>query len=262
MSLIKNLVKEPEKKPKKKKKDAGSGESDSDEKDKPLRPFIKTATDLQRLKLEKLMKNPDKPVVIPEQRRERDFMSSVPTFVRNVMGSSAGAGSGEFHVYRHLRRKEYARQKNIQNQSAREAADDAFQQKLDDNRRAAEEKTAKKRAKRMKKKQRVKKPKEDKKPVANEASEASNSDSEEEHTEEKAESNPKEDQEVASKESKDAGDNTEKTPHEEAIDSNTEAIRTESTARSAETSKPMGSESTGATKVSQNVDQEQDKPVP
>jgi len=58
MSLIKNLVKEPEQKAKKKKKNAGSGESDSDEKDKPLRPFIKTATDLQRLKLEKLMKNP------------------------------------------------------------------------------------------------------------------------------------------------------------------------------------------------------------
>lgn len=28
-------------------------------------------------------------------------------------GSSAGAGSGEFHVYRHLRRKEYTRQKMI-----------------------------------------------------------------------------------------------------------------------------------------------------
>lgn len=41
-------------------------------------------------------------------------MPHVPDFVRNVMGSSAGAGSGEFHVYRHLRRKEYARQKFIQ----------------------------------------------------------------------------------------------------------------------------------------------------
>lgn len=44
-------------------------------------------------------------------------MPSVPDFVRNVMGSSAGAGSGEFHVYRHLRRKEYARQKFIQEKS-------------------------------------------------------------------------------------------------------------------------------------------------
>ncbi|XP_060652914.1 PRKR-interacting protein 1 homolog [Drosophila nasuta] len=162
MSLIKNLVKETENKPRKKKKNADSDGSDSDGKDKPLGPFIKSATDLQRLKLEKLMKNPEKPVVIPEQRRERDYMSSVPTFVRNVMGSSAGAGSGEFHVYRHLRRKEYARQKNIQNQSLREAADDAFQQKLDDNKRIAEERTAKKRAKRLKKKQRAKQPREQK----------------------------------------------------------------------------------------------------
>lgn len=44
--------------------------------------------------------------------------TDTPSFVRNVMGSSAGAGSGEFHVYRHLRRKEYARQKQIQQQSA------------------------------------------------------------------------------------------------------------------------------------------------
>lgn len=46
-------------------------------------------------------------------------MPPVPDFVRNVMGSSAGAGSGEFHVYRHLRRKEYARQKFIQEKSER-----------------------------------------------------------------------------------------------------------------------------------------------
>lgn len=58
----------------------------------------------------------DKPVVIPDRLKEKK-MPHVPEFVRNVMGSSAGAGSGEFHVYRHLRRKEYARQKFIQEKS-------------------------------------------------------------------------------------------------------------------------------------------------
>lgn len=53
------------------------------------------------------------------QRSSGDGFGETPSFVRNVMGSSAGAGSGEFHVYRHLRRKEYARQKQIQQQSAK-----------------------------------------------------------------------------------------------------------------------------------------------
>lgn len=71
------------------------------------------------------------------------------------MGSSAGAGSGEFHVYRHLRRKEFARQKNMKAQSEREIMDQQFQQKLQDNQRLAEEKTAKKREKRLKKKKKA-----------------------------------------------------------------------------------------------------------
>jgi hypothetical protein len=55
----------------------------------------------------------EKPAPIAERPKEKNT-PHVPDFVRNVMGSSAGAGSGEFHVYRHLRRKEYARQKFIQ----------------------------------------------------------------------------------------------------------------------------------------------------
>ncbi|XP_012214924.1 PRKR-interacting protein 1 homolog [Linepithema humile] len=112
----------------------------------------KTAVDLQRLKLTKLMKNVDKPVVLPERPKAKNT-PSVPEFVRNVMGSSAGAGSGEFHVYRHLRRKEYARQKFIQEKARKELLDDEYHQKLEENKRLAEEATAKKRAKRLKKKQ-------------------------------------------------------------------------------------------------------------
>lgn len=102
-----------------------------------------------------------KEIIIPERPKDKDFLNSAPSFVRNVMGSSAGAGSGEFHVYRHLRRKEYARQKCIEEKSRQEVLDDEFQKKLDDNRRLQEEKTAKKRQKRLKKKKgrREKKPK-------------------------------------------------------------------------------------------------------
>lgn len=55
-------------------------------------------------------------MILPDPPKQKS-LAAPPDFVRNVMGSSAGAGSGEFHVYRHLRRKEYARQKFIQEKS-------------------------------------------------------------------------------------------------------------------------------------------------
>jgi Protein of unknown function (DUF1168) len=72
------------------------------------------------------------------------------------MGSSAGAGSGEFHVYRHLRRKEFARQKGIQERSRREELDDEYHNKLEENKKNADAKTAKNRAKRLKQKEKAK----------------------------------------------------------------------------------------------------------
>lgn len=127
-----------------------SDDKEKDEEEKPVVP--KTAVDLQRLKLMKLMKNVDKPIVLPERPKAKNT-PSVPEFVRNVMGSSAGAGSGEFHVYRHLRRKEYARQKFIQEKAHKEFLDDEYHKKLEENKKFADEATAKKRAKRQKKKQ-------------------------------------------------------------------------------------------------------------
>ncbi|KAL1401523.1 hypothetical protein pipiens_020024 [Culex pipiens pipiens] len=144
---------------------------------------VRNAADIQRAKLEKLMKNPEKPVIIPEHPKARDFSSAIPSFVRNVMGSSAGAGSGEFHVYRHLRRKEYARQKHIQEKSRAEELNDEFQDKLERNRQEAEERTAKKRAKRLKKKK-AKQSGRGKKPRKEQESDKSESDEEEEEGEE------------------------------------------------------------------------------
>uniref|UniRef100_A0A224YS10 Protein containing DUF1168 domain n=1 Tax=Rhipicephalus zambeziensis TaxID=60191 RepID=A0A224YS10_9ACAR len=124
---------------------------------RPTAPVVvpKNAYDVQRLKLERLMEHPERPVVIPEPAKPR-APHDAPEFVRNVMGSSAGAGSGEFHVYRHLRRKEYARQKYIDQRAHEDQLDVEFRERVERNRREAEERTAKKRAKRLRRKQKAK----------------------------------------------------------------------------------------------------------
>lgn len=77
-------------------------------------------------------------------------------FFLSLKGSSAGAGSGEFHVYRHLRRKEYARQRFIEEQAKKEELDRQYKERLEEKKRQCEEKSAKKRAKRLKKKEKMK----------------------------------------------------------------------------------------------------------
>ncbi|XP_038054772.1 PRKR-interacting protein 1 homolog isoform X1 [Patiria miniata] len=114
----------------------------------------RSAAEKQKIRIEKLMKNPEKPVYIPDKPREWKTREP-PEFVRDVMGSSAGAGSGEFHVYRGYRRREYARQMHIHKIAEQEEHETEFQKKLEENQRLAEEKTTKKRNKRMKRKQKT-----------------------------------------------------------------------------------------------------------
>uniref|UniRef100_F6QW82 PRKR-interacting protein 1 homolog n=1 Tax=Ciona intestinalis TaxID=7719 RepID=F6QW82_CIOIN len=133
--------------------------------DKPLsKPVVvpKNTADIQKRKIEKLMANPEKPVYIPEPKKQWK-PKDAPEFVRDVMGSSAGAGSGEFHVYRHIRRREYNRQKFMSYEEKKKNLDEEYMKKQEDNKRLAEEATAKKRAKRLRKKQNTKKNKNKKK---------------------------------------------------------------------------------------------------
>ncbi|XP_057218216.1 PRKR-interacting protein 1 homolog [Triplophysa rosa] len=121
---------------------------------KESQPLIiaKTPAQEQRLKLERLMRNPDKAAPIPEKPKEWNPRAP-PEFVRDVMGSSAGAGSGEFHVYRHLRRREYQRQDFLERLSDKQKMDEDYIEKLEENQKAAEDRTAKRRKKREKLKQ-------------------------------------------------------------------------------------------------------------
>ena len=150
----------------------------------------KTAYDVQRARLDKLMANPEKPVNLPTAKAAKD-PNAAPEFVYNVMGSSAGAGSGEFHVYRQIRRKEYARQKVLDETNTKEELNAAYHAKIAENERAAEEKTAKKRAKRQKKKANAKKNKSNPKPQKEKSESESELSENEEESEEKAETTEK-----------------------------------------------------------------------
>ena len=78
-----------------------------------------------------------------------------PEFVRDVIGSSAGAGSGEFHVYRHLRRREYQRQDYMDAMAEKQKLSAEFQKRLEKSKIAAEEQIAKHRKKRQKLKEKL-----------------------------------------------------------------------------------------------------------
>ncbi|KAL0389548.1 UNVERIFIED_CONTAM: PRKR-interacting protein 1 [Sesamum calycinum] len=86
----------------------------------------------------------------------RRIIECVPVRVSNTSGSSAGSGSGDFHQYRQMRRKEQDRlaRMDADYQKRKEIAE--FNQRREERLKAAEERTAKKRSKRLKKKQRKK----------------------------------------------------------------------------------------------------------
>jgi hypothetical protein len=75
-----------------------------------------TGVEKQRAQLEKLLKDPSKPVALPPPPKEKSIRPP-REMMKNVQGSSAGAGSGEFHVYKANRRREYESLKLMDEQS-------------------------------------------------------------------------------------------------------------------------------------------------
>ncbi|KMT01134.1 hypothetical protein BVRB_9g223860 [Beta vulgaris subsp. vulgaris] len=86
----------------------------------------------------------------------RRIIDNVPVRVSNTSGSSAGSGSGDFHQYRQMRRKEQDRLARIEVDYQRRKEVAEFNMRREQRLKAVEEQTAKKRAKRQKKKQRKK----------------------------------------------------------------------------------------------------------
>lgn len=130
---------------------------------------MKSTRDSQRKELERLLKNPDKEIVIPERPVLKRTLSPPPEIVSNVPSSSAGAGSGEFHVYKAARRKEFERIKIFEEEAREEASHKEFEQKQQELSKKDEERTNKNRQRRQKRKQQqAKKKQETKEPTSTE----------------------------------------------------------------------------------------------
>lgn len=71
-----------------------------------------------------------------------------------MQGSSAGAGSGEFHVYKALRRREYERTKAMDEEVRREKENEQFEKEKAEREKRDEERTKRNREKREKAKAR------------------------------------------------------------------------------------------------------------
>eukprot|EP00252_Welwitschia_mirabilis_P018204 TRINITY_DN40475_c0_g1_i1.p1 TRINITY_DN40475_c0_g1~~TRINITY_DN40475_c0_g1_i1.p1 ORF type:complete len:183 (+),score=56.96 TRINITY_DN40475_c0_g1_i1:111-659(+) len=84
----------------------------------------------------------------------RRIIEHVPVRVSNTSGSSAGSGSGDFHQYRQMRRKEQDRLSRMDSDYQRRKELAEFNARREERLKAAEERTARKRAKRQKKKER------------------------------------------------------------------------------------------------------------
>lgn len=101
--------------------------------------------------VEALFAKPDRTINIPSTTSSSlTTTSAPPEIVANVQGSSAGAGSGEFHVYKASRRREYERLRAMDEEVQKEADEKEFLERKAEQEKRDNEKTEKNRAKRAK----------------------------------------------------------------------------------------------------------------
>ncbi|KAF3070927.1 PRKR-interacting protein 1 [Daldinia childiae] len=123
---------------------------------RPTKKRALTPVSAQANVVEALFSKPDQEIRIPDASavsRKRD-LPPPPEIVTNVQGSSAGAGSGEFHVYKASRRREYERLRRMDEEVSQEKAKEEFEKSREEREKRDDEKTRRNREKREKAKAR------------------------------------------------------------------------------------------------------------
>lgn len=117
---------------------------------RPTKRLALTPTSAQALSVASLFSHPEREITIPPIGASKPSSAFLkpPEIVANVQGSSAGAGSGEFHVYKASRRREYERIKLMEGEVERESADREFERRREERKRVDEARTEKRRRKR------------------------------------------------------------------------------------------------------------------
>lgn len=123
---------------------------------RPVKKRALTPASAQASQLEALFARPDQEIRVPPSGPQDPArrLPLPPEIVTNVQGSSAGAGSGEFHVYKAARRREYERLRVMDDEVRREVEAREFAEKKSEAERRDDEKTRRNREKRDKMKAR------------------------------------------------------------------------------------------------------------
>lgn len=124
---------------------------------RPTKKRALTPVSAQAANVDALFAKPDQYIRVPDSSSGALVgvgRAPPPEIVTNVQGSSAGAGSGEFHVYKASRRREYERLREMDQDLQRDKDHAQFEKDKTERERRDEERTRKNREKREKMKAR------------------------------------------------------------------------------------------------------------